>query len=486
MSILTNFLKLLKPEPNDYVDVEKHISENYDKIDNKIEELDGYINKKTTQTSTIAELQSRKNLKVGDIVEVLGYYSAGDGAGHKRIISREDDGSGVQLKNGLWANIVHNSEVNVSWLGAKNNGIDDNTEIIQKAINTNAKFIILNDNVKCNGFFVKEQQKIINKGKLILTGTIFLQESSTFDGGTIVLNECFAFTLRADDRKSLRNVTISNVKIFGKKNKSEGAIKFESSINNYVTFCNFINVNTYNCWKGIFGEIRASKFILNLEQNEYPISIVGQQNLILLTGQAGLYTENSKIIYIDGSLNKIYGSFYDVGKKVRYQNIFAEFSENSFDNECPVNLGPIIQGTTRNSYNSYVELNKLFLKDEPAFSITYNNVNTFDESKFFKYDNFYWTITRISDESDGYIELNLGILVLFSGIEMFFISKEYAFTKIEIYSNDILLTTLIPGSSIFKYVKPTFESYYNNRNQQVKIRCYVNSEVRFRGANLYL
>lgn len=49
MAILTKFLKLLKPEKNDYVDVEKHLSENYDKIDTKMEELsnsnDGKLNK---------------------------------------------------------------------------------------------------------------------------------------------------------------------------------------------------------------------------------------------------------------------------------------------------------------------------------------------------------------------------------------------------------------------------------------------------------
>lgn len=39
MAILTKFLQLLKPEKNDYVDVEKHLSENYDKIDAKMEEL---------------------------------------------------------------------------------------------------------------------------------------------------------------------------------------------------------------------------------------------------------------------------------------------------------------------------------------------------------------------------------------------------------------------------------------------------------------
>ena len=54
---------------------------------------------------TIEEIQ-KLALKVGDIVEVLGYYQAGDGAGHKRVIANTDDGSGVQLENGLWANRV--------------------------------------------------------------------------------------------------------------------------------------------------------------------------------------------------------------------------------------------------------------------------------------------------------------------------------------------------------------------------------------------
>lgn len=86
---------------------------------------------RTFEIPTIAELQSRKNLKVGDIVEVLGYYSAGDGAGHKRIIANEDDGSGVQLNNKLWANIVHSGEVNVSWFGAKGDGVNDDTGLFK-------------------------------------------------------------------------------------------------------------------------------------------------------------------------------------------------------------------------------------------------------------------------------------------------------------------------------------------------------------------
>lgn len=50
MAILTKFLKLLKPERNDYVDVEKHLSENYDKIDAKMEELSNSNDEKYDKT----------------------------------------------------------------------------------------------------------------------------------------------------------------------------------------------------------------------------------------------------------------------------------------------------------------------------------------------------------------------------------------------------------------------------------------------------
>lgn len=87
----------------------------------EIELSNGLFAKKVSfkyTAQTIEEMQ-KLALKVGDIVELLGYYTAGDGAGHKRVIAQEDDGSGVLLENGLYANIVHNGEVKFSWLGAK-------------------------------------------------------------------------------------------------------------------------------------------------------------------------------------------------------------------------------------------------------------------------------------------------------------------------------------------------------------------------------
>ena len=92
---------------------------------------------------TIAELVNKSmGLAVGEVVTLNGYYSAGDGAGHKRIIANEDDGSGVQLSNNLWANIVHNGEVNVSWFGCTSETFDQ-TDIVNKALEYCKGIIVL-------------------------------------------------------------------------------------------------------------------------------------------------------------------------------------------------------------------------------------------------------------------------------------------------------------------------------------------------------
>lgn len=178
---------------------------------------------RTFEIPTIAELQSRKNLKVGNIVEVLGYYEAGDGAGHKRIIANEDDGSGVQLNNKLWANVIHNGEVNVSWFGAKGDGVTDDTSAFEKAMN------------------------YINT--IYIDKNIFVDRMELKDNITIYGKKIFINTLKYEDNCTIKDINFSS--------KDDTPIIIDSKgnekcIKQFLTFenCSFNNV-TFKLWEKI-------------------------------------------------------------------------------------------------------------------------------------------------------------------------------------------------------------------------------------------
>ena len=63
MAALTNFLRLLKPERNDYVDVDKHINENYDKIDSKMQELNTSNSGKLDKGAVSTEYDTAKKIE---------------------------------------------------------------------------------------------------------------------------------------------------------------------------------------------------------------------------------------------------------------------------------------------------------------------------------------------------------------------------------------------------------------------------------------
>ena len=102
MAILTKFLKLLKPERNDYVDVEKHLSENYDKIDAKMEELSNSNDEKLDKGAVSTDYDTAKKIEE----KIKEAKKAGDDA--KDITDKKYDKTGGTISGNV---VVTGNEV---------------------------------------------------------------------------------------------------------------------------------------------------------------------------------------------------------------------------------------------------------------------------------------------------------------------------------------------------------------------------------------
>lgn len=247
---------------------------------------------------TIEKLQKAFWLKEGEVVEVLGYYSAGDGAGHKRIIKAEDDGSGVQVANNLWACIVHNGEVNVSWFGAKGDGVTDDTEIVQKCLD-----YCYAKKIKCY---------LQNSAKYIISKTITIHENYGFDGNSSIFireNNSSLSEMIIIEASNIANKSFcGNFRIIGlKTGYYDGPIKSDALITDLKKLCdeNVIGLTI----KGSYSKIEnvhitnCYKAIVLFDKNTY---ICNFENIAVRHNYIGVYSN------IDGG--------YNAGENFKFNN----------------------------------------------------------------------------------------------------------------------------------------------------------------------
>lgn len=83
---------------------------------------------------TLETFKKSTKYKEGDIVKIFGVTVSGDGLGHSRKISKTNDGTGVQIANGLFGNVIINSDGSKKQ-DKEDNGLTTLSKDVVKAIN---------------------------------------------------------------------------------------------------------------------------------------------------------------------------------------------------------------------------------------------------------------------------------------------------------------------------------------------------------------
>lgn len=123
----------------------------------------------TKTTAVVENIDGLKTLSAGTI-EVLGYYTKGDGGGglfYWDSTSTEADNGGTIIQaagitTGRWKR-VYSGDVNVKWFGAKGDGINDDTIYIQKALDFDNVFF-------SNGIYYITTELMINRNNVSING----------------------------------------------------------------------------------------------------------------------------------------------------------------------------------------------------------------------------------------------------------------------------------------------------------------------------
>lgn len=304
------------------------------------------ITKDKFTIDTIAEMIATKHLAEGDIVRLNGYYSAGDGANHIRIISKTNDGSGVLLNNGLYANLTNNTRFNTSWVGSSE-------DIIQTIID-NFVWTDVHIEQPDNYFSVNTQMVITVDSKVTLTKGFKIyaknaqgscrditfrsvsrsDESAPYTGNLIGF-ETRVHHLKMFDlgnynaTKKAPKLYFENVNFIAPSNSAYN-VAIDTSRSDCDSTSDRIHVSTSNCY---FGGFRAGT-VINLSRavdtfhNNITIE-ADRAEVGVLVGRDNCKIDGAKIMYCDVGVYLSNDASQLIGNMLQFQACKTNIKQNS-------------------------------------------------------------------------------------------------------------------------------------------------------------
>lgn len=224
-----------------------------DEINNKLDQMEkdgtleeiiaSYLNSKAIfGFDNVESMKNATNLIEGSYAQTLGYYNKNDGGASlykiRKITNADvvDNSLIISLtnNNSLIAELIYNDIINPLSLGAKANGLDDDSQIISKCIDLGTKIDGQNKTYKAD--------IIINKSNIELTNFKFL--------GMITISN------------NLKFVNINNCEIDA-TGKNYGITAEDNVTKLYIDNCyihnaNLVGLNLINAWDNVLTRISLS------------------------------------------------------------------------------------------------------------------------------------------------------------------------------------------------------------------------------------
>lgn len=251
------------------------VTQDISEINDKINNLDLNI----VPFASVAEMQAGK-LSEGIIVNTNGYYAENDGGNNQYVISTTNAPGAIPVKNNLYAVPLIITPLDIRKVGAKGDGVTDNTQFINLAFQLATDVYVPDQTFACHQISIPSDKRISGFGTLKLITSETTEKLLRVDGNENV--EIDGLTLIGDRGdtgntneykaaiyvQNAKNVTIKNCKISNCRGDGIGtnAETPSSGETNYFKNDHIVidNCNITNCYRnGISITATDNTFITN-------------------------------------------------------------------------------------------------------------------------------------------------------------------------------------------------------------------------------